>query len=181
MGRHVLIALIWAGLAAGCRFAPAIGDGTIHCGAAGACPPGFACASDGTCRNGASAADLGDHDQSHPGEDLASSDLSGADLRSGSDLGCMKANCPGSGSGCGKMPDGCGGVVDCGSKICTGGKVCGAKQPNQCGPGTCTPIATCGAAGKNCGLISNGCDDVIDCGPCASGTCGGGGVANVCG
>jgi hypothetical protein len=184
MDRPVLIALLCAGLAAACRFAPQIGDGTVRCGVADACPPGFACASDGTCRRGAAVNDLSTVDAVAPSEDLAAADLSGADLSgvdlaSPPDLACIKAVCPG--NGCGRMLDGCGGVLDCGSKTCSGGKVCGAKQRNQCGPGNCTPIANCGAVGKNCGLISNDCDDVIDCGTCASGSCGGGGVANVCG
>ena len=40
----------------------------------------------------------------------------------------------------------------------------------------------CAAQGKNCGTISNGCGDTLTCGVCtAPQTCGGGGVANVCG
>jgi hypothetical protein len=47
---------------------------------------------------------------------------------------------------------------------------------------TCKPV-TCAAQGKNCGTIMDGCGDTLDCGTCtASGeSCGGGGVANVCG
>jgi hypothetical protein len=45
----------------------------------------------------------------------------------------------------------------------------------------CTPT-TCAAQGKNCGTISNGCGGTLTCGVCtAPNTCGGGGVANVCG
>ncbi len=48
-------------------------------------------------------------------------------------------------------------------------------------PDTCTPT-TCIEQGKNCGTISDGCGGSLDCGTCApSETCGGGGVANVCG
>lgn len=48
-------------------------------------------------------------------------------------------------------------------------------------PPSCEPT-TCAAQGKNCGQISDGCAAVLDCGACFSGqTCGGGGVANVCG
>src|SRR5712692_7007018 len=48
--------------------------------------------------------------------------------------------------------------------------------------GTCAPI-TCASLGKNCGTISDGCGGTLTCGSCtALGTsCGGGGVANVCG
>jgi hypothetical protein len=46
---------------------------------------------------------------------------------------------------------------------------------------TCTPT-TCAAQGKNCGTISDGCGGTLLCGSCTSPqTCGGGGVANVCG
>src|SRR5262245_14359280 len=48
-------------------------------------------------------------------------------------------------------------------------------------PLTCTPT-TCSAQGKNCGSISDGCGGTLVCGTCtAPQTCGGGGVANVCG
>jgi hypothetical protein len=41
---------------------------------------------------------------------------------------------------------------------------------------------TCAAQGKNCGSIPDGCGGTLSCGTCASPqTCGGGGVANVCG
>ena len=45
----------------------------------------------------------------------------------------------------------------------------------------CTPT-TCVAQGKNCGTIPDGCGGTLTCGVCiAPNTCGGGGVANVCG
>jgi hypothetical protein len=45
----------------------------------------------------------------------------------------------------------------------------------------CTPT-TCVAQGKNCGSIPDGCGGALSCGMCTSPmTCGGGGVANVCG
>jgi YD repeat-containing protein len=45
----------------------------------------------------------------------------------------------------------------------------------------CTP-ASCGALGKNYGAITDGCGAALDCGSCTlPETCGGGGVANVCG
>src|SRR5207302_1736896 len=52
---------------------------------------------------------------------------------------------------------------------------------NVCGTGTCTPT-TCTAQGKNCGSIADGCGGMLSCGSCTSPqSCGGGGVANVCG
>ncbi len=129
--------------AAGCKFSPHIEDGTLHCGVDGACPPGFSCATDGLCRrapgnntNQDLSGNTDDLSSSMPddlsGQDLAGVDLSAQDL-AGADLVCVKRTCPG--SGCGKMLDGCGGQLDCGPKTCSGGKVCGAKQLNQCGPG----------------------------------------------
>lgn len=44
----------------------------------------------------------------------------------------------------------------------------------------CTPV-TCESAAKNCGYLDDGCGVELFCGVCSSGTCGGSGVANVCG
>lgn len=45
----------------------------------------------------------------------------------------------------------------------------------------CRPT-TCTARGKNCGTLPDGCGGTLACGRCTSpATCGGGGVANVCG
>src|SRR5207247_1290616 len=57
----------------------------------------------------------------------------------------------------------------------------GGAPPPPPPPPACTPT-TCAAQGKNCGTISNGCGGTLTCGACtAPQTCGGGGVANVCG
>jgi hypothetical protein len=84
---------------------------------------------------------------------------------------------------CGKIADGCGGVLDCGTGNCTGGKVCGgAGVANQCGAPACTPITKCPAA-MNCGSIADGCGGSVSCGGActAPAICGGGGAQNVCG
>jgi probable HAF family extracellular repeat protein len=48
-------------------------------------------------------------------------------------------------------------------------------------PPVCAPI-TCASIGKNCGTISDGCGNTLTCGSCTEPqSCGGGGVANVCG
>lgn len=48
-------------------------------------------------------------------------------------------------------------------------------------PVACTP-QSCASQGKTCGTISDGCGGTLTCGTCAGGqSCGGGGVANVCG
>ncbi len=83
--------------------------------------------------------------------------------------------CAAAGAQCGSISDGCGGTLNCGS--CSSGQSCSA---NVCVGGSCT---TCAAAGAECGSISDGCGGTLNCGSCTiSGeTCGGGGVANVCG
>ncbi len=49
------------------------------------------------------------------------------------------------------------------------------------GASTCVPTS-CAAQGKNCGSIANNCGGTLNCGTCPGPqTCGGGGVANVCG
>lgn len=44
---------------------------------------------------------------------------------------CVPQTCSNAGAECGKIPDGCGGTVDCGK--CPRGKVCGMGGPNKCG------------------------------------------------
>jgi len=66
----------------------------------------------------------------------------------------------------------CGG---CGQACPSGGSVCIA------GVCSCTP-KSCTQLGASCGTTDDGCGSIINCGTCPSGqTCGGGGVANVCG
>jgi hypothetical protein len=93
---------------------------------------------------------------------------------------CVPDTCQAQQKNCGSMPDGCGGVIQCGS--CTAPELCGGGgTPNVCGEGSCSPT-TCAAEGKDCDRISDGCSDVISCGTCTPPeTCGGGGVGNVCG
>jgi hypothetical protein len=92
---------------------------------------------------------------------------------------CLPATCAELGTECGGVPDGCGGVLDCGT--CAAGEVCGGGGvPNVCAAPGCRP-ATCAFLGKDCGTVPDGCGGVLACGACAEGeTCGGGGVANVC-
>jgi MYXO-CTERM domain-containing protein len=82
---------------------------------------------------------------------------------------------------CGMAPDGCNGMINCGT--CTAPQTCGGgtpSNPNVCG---CTPKTTC-PAGFNCGTAPDGCGGMIKCGTCtAPQTCGGGTPSNpnVCG
>jgi hypothetical protein len=97
--------------------------------------------------------------------------------------GCTPTTCTAAGKNCGTTPDGCNGTLSCGT--CPDPQVCGGGSPgvaNVCGEGPCTTETTCEAAGKNCDSISDGCGSTLECGTCtAPETCGGGGVANVCG
>ena len=86
---------------------------------------------------------------------------------------------------CGKVADGCGGILDCLATNCTGTTICGgAGVANQCGAPNCVKLAAC-PAGKNCGSVADGCGGTVVCGGGVACTlpaiCGGGGTANVCG
>ncbi len=93
---------------------------------------------------------------------------------------CVPKSCDDLALECGPAPDGCNNIIDCGE--CVGGEICGGGGPGQCGNNSCNP-KTCAQQGKNCGDISDQCGHIIDCGECviAGETCGGDGVANVCG
>ncbi len=92
---------------------------------------------------------------------------------------CRPITCESVGKNCGQLPDGCGGVLECGT--CSGGDTCGgAGTANVCGPGTCNP-RSCAMLGAQCGPVSDGCATVLQCGSCPQGeNCGGGGP-NKCG
>ena len=108
----------------------------------------------------------------------------GAPSHCGGTAGCTpllaSAVCSGK---CGKLADGCGGVVDCAG--CPSGEACGVSVANVCGSvptSTCTPVAQATACASKCGPIADGCGGIYDCGGCvAPATCGGGGVASQCG
>jgi hypothetical protein len=91
---------------------------------------------------------------------------------------CTPMTCTEARSNCGEVPDGCGGVLDCG--MCRAPETCGGfGTPNVCG---CTPMS-CAERGADCGVIDN-CGEPLDCGTCTGPwTCGGGvgGRPNVCG
>jgi len=73
-----------------------------------------------------------------------------------------------------------------------GGSSAGGGAPNDGGPliepdggtgdASCPGATTCAQAGVQCGPTGNGCGGILQCGDCdAPDTCGGGGVAGVCG
>ncbi|MFH1130450.1 MAG: hypothetical protein V1754_03885, partial [Pseudomonadota bacterium] len=70
--------------------------------------------------------------------------------------------------------DGCGAILSC---ACTGGQVCD-KTTKTC----CTPYQCSGATGSECGIARSSCGTTVTC-QCTEpyDTCGGGGVANICG
>ena len=96
--------------------------------------------------------------------------------------GCKPLGCADQGIECGPAPDGCGGLIECGT--CPHPQTCGGGgEPSRCGGGSdCVP-KTCADFGPNaCGPIADGCGGLLECGGCvAPETCGGGGTPSVCG
>ena len=100
--------------------------------------------------------------------------------------GCVPTNCTTLGYDCGFAPDGCGGVLQCGT--CAAPETCGAGGFSKCGlpPGVsadggtvslCTPT-TCSALGYTCGPAPDGCGGLLQCGTCtAPEACGAGGFS----
>ncbi len=99
------------------------------------------------------------------------------------------ASCESVGVTCGKIGNGCGGVIDCDFETggCDKGELCGLKAPGVCAaPPTCTALTAAMACAGTCGMAANGCGQVINCETsgfaCPVGTeCGGGSVPGKCG
>lgn len=80
----------------------------------------------------------------------------------GTECGCMAtASCGDAGFFCGKLDDGCGGTMDCGS--CPAPLSCGFRAPNVCSDPTCKPQCT------TCGQIDPLCGELCTTGWCGSG------------
>jgi hypothetical protein len=96
---------------------------------------------------------------------------------------CTRVTCtPAMGRYCGKIGDGCGGLLDCGA--CPTDQVCsGAPTAGLCVAGpNCVPVKCEQPTGKYCGKVGDGCGRTLDCGGCtAPDTCGGGSFPSVCG
>ncbi|MGH7437485.1 MAG: hypothetical protein ACRENE_17550, partial [Polyangiaceae bacterium] len=98
---------------------------------------------------------------------------------------CVGKTCAQLGNPCGQQSDGCGNLITCSS--CPAGQTCGGGGvANVCGgfdAGTCTPVTCASMPVGTCGQQANGCGGLTAvCDVCPSGqTCGGGGVAGVCG
>jgi hypothetical protein len=101
----------------------------------------------------------------------------------------MAELCPATGSNksCGRQPDGCGNLVDCGG--CASDQQCGLFTPSICGTiPTCQPIAVATACAGKCGVVPDGCGGSYTCdssngGVVCSGNeyCGANAQANKCG
>jgi hypothetical protein len=111
----------------------------------------------------------------------------------GGTAGCVKKTCGDLKIDCGPAGDGCGGeIASCGTcpspEFCGGGGAskCGGGSVNDAGQfilpdgGACSPRTTCNV--NECGPVADGCGGILTCPGCAAGTsCGGGGVASMCG
>jgi hypothetical protein len=83
----------------------------------------------------------------------------------------------------GPAPDGCGGIIQCGTCPCAYAPGCYNAVTNppdawmrwDCclGPGTCTPL-TCAEQGITSGPAGDGCGNVLNCDPDPCAACGGG-------
>src|SRR5258708_3851073 len=102
-------------------------------------------------------------------------DDAGPETSAPDDAGCIPRTCAELHAECGKIPDGCDGVLDCGA--CDTG-VCGGGGRNRCGDDPCMP-RTCADLGASCGQVSDNCGGTIEGGRGVSPeTSGGGGGAN---
>lgn len=77
---------------------------------------------------------------------------------------CIPLTCADLAASCGSAPDGCGGVVQCGS--CAEGEECGLSERNSCANAESPRTCLLRACADECGLMSDGCAGVVDCGPC---------------
>jgi hypothetical protein len=82
-------------------------------------------------------------------------------------MGCFPLTCAQQGFGCGVVPDGCGGLLQCGSctppLTCGGGGtafVCGDDAGSA--PPPCKP-KSCAEADAACGVADDGCGGQLDC------------------
>jgi hypothetical protein len=97
---------------------------------------------------------------------------------------CVPLTCAAYPGVCGQQSDGCAGLTaDC--NPCVSPQTCGGGgAPGQCGTPvvSCVPM-TCAAYPNICGVQSDGCGGLTaDCNPCTAPlTCGGAGVAGMCG
>ncbi len=95
-------------------------------------------------------------------------------------IGCTLAG----GRYCGRIGDGCGGVLECGNSCGEGESCGGAGTPNVCGKPvdpTCKPSACEQPGGRLCGRVGDGCGRALECSECPMGASCGAVTPNVCG
>lgn len=136
----------------------------------GTCPWGSACSTDKDCPS--SCSDGYCLDPMNPQEKLLEYMIFDLGSCVPPPKACEPATkCP-AGQDCGYAPDGCNGLIPCGT--CPDGELCGVGDPavpNHCGSTSCTPDTDC-PADQECGFASDGCNGVISCGTCPAGeTC----------
>jgi hypothetical protein len=181
--------------ACGCLFSPTIGNGQVHCGADGSCPPGFSCGSDSLCYSGSGSTtpvvDGGvcsplhcyvgwcgpiDDGCGHTIDCGSCSVVNDGSVDVSHDLaGCTPTRACTAGV-CGTLDDGCGKALACGD--CAKADTCSATTAHSC---SCTP-RTCAGVKATCGQYPDGCGGTLNCQPAAgsclqqkNGLCGGGG------
>ncbi|HEY8944633.1 MAG TPA: hypothetical protein VIM73_10245, partial [Polyangiaceae bacterium] len=90
----------------------------------------------------------------------------------GSGSECEPTTCEKLGKNCGRVPDGCGDILECGE--CESEDLCGLLAANVCATAEdleelCEPISKATACrGKECGVEGDGCGGVHECGECGS-------------
>lgn len=86
---------------------------------------------------------------------------------------CEPETCETLSKNCGSVPDGCGGILECGE--CEDAALCGLVVSNACATEDdleelCQPIDSAEAcADKQCGVEGDGCGGTHDCGSCPTG------------
>ena len=182
----------------GCIFSPTIGDGRVHCGSGGACPPGFGCANDGLCWRNPAGSDMAvscgllhcfvgwcgpimdacghmiDCGSCNSGGGGGGGGDGGA-MMSTDMAGCTPSNICLAGVSCGSIDNGCGKLISCGE--CTVANTCSSTSANKC---ACVP-KTCNGVGASCGSYPDGCGRVLDCWPPGTSSCGPGSSNGSCG
>jgi hypothetical protein len=81
---------------------------------------------------------------------------------------CTPATSCSTGAVCGTQPNGCGGLVNCGT--CSAGQTCTSSNTcvSSCTPKTCQNVGAGGTA-VQCGAPSDGCGGTLACGTCTTG------------
>jgi hypothetical protein len=162
-----LVLLLVGPVLGACGFSPTIGSGNIGCSDAGACPPGFSCATNGQCYSGLGPACAGGL-PCPPGRDCVSGMCVCAGCDGATSDGCSASGgCQcGSGAACGKGQQCVAGQCVCNAASCP----TGCCSNDTCEPGT--TAAQCGGAGKDCQACPSG--QACDAGVCTGCECPGG-------